>query len=1002
MGTLFSVLCNGGCIVIANGSNLRERVKQCTIFVGTPPMLESLDQPQSPSDYPFLEKIVLGGETPTRNLIQKWITIEKPIWIAYGPTEATCATLTGEITLPGSSDFLDPRILGLPIADSTVTIVDGNLKPIISLEEEGELLISGPGLAVGYWCDERLTREKFIILDGKPTYRTGDYGKWVEDSYGRRTVYFCGRKDRTVKIRGFLVNLETDVDAAILKQVPGVNGVLSYNDGASIYTAVTPGHLSEASLISHIRLFLPHYMVPERIIALERFPQNAYGKTDIRTLQNLLSQKLQCGVTQNLEEIKSTQLGKDLLCGLSEALPNSAKNINPTLSFIGNGIYSLTAVRLCFYLRNRGYSFKPADFLCSKSINLFIRTNHIMQPKIVFDNADLLLGKNTDIKMAPLTLQQLGLVHGTLKCAHFNVVNHISECESQYLYRLKEAWARLEQIEPIFRTKIDLYNGQYLQKLEVKPRSVWSDLEIDIRELEGELQAIAANTGFGHQFTVLTVRGTSKAMIVWSVHHALMDGFSAALILKKLEQILHGDSISPSISFPSIVHSLQATSDRQKAASRLFWGEQERLFPQACGDLPIAQPQSSNTSETHHAISVIFDGSTVDEVARYCALENVTPAAIHYATWSLVLAIYTGSENVVFGAIFSGRDRGDCSSDSIIGCLLDTLPFRNHVSRCEVSAKFTRRTHELLHSVSQFHGSSYRTNQTSYSTAVSCDPSMPKPANLGFLSHSRVVQYPDLPMIAIVREDGSVSLLYKRENYCEEDIIELGEMYRNIFTMLLSRHLTIWDVLKRKYTVAGEDSILTLGNFHREESYINPRPATIVTMFDEATALYATDVAIEKGESVMTYAQVKQVVDHLALILRSHVQPGDTVCVLADRSTNWIIGLFAVLKLAAVYCPVDVGHSRCHQTKIIQYSNAKLLLFDRVEQAQLFPQSLVPCLCISEVLQSPKPHVCTGIQRCSDPNDVAFLVFTSGSTGEPKGKSFLSIYAAVYFSNVRA
>ncbi|KAK8203317.1 hypothetical protein BKA81DRAFT_280252, partial [Phyllosticta paracitricarpa] len=92
-----------------------------------------------------------------------------------------------------------PTILGTAIDGATVAIVDDDGVEIDTLDEEGELLIFGIGLARGYWRDERRTSEKFIIHHGKRAYKTGDVVRWSVREDGAKVVEFCGRRDRTVK-----------------------------------------------------------------------------------------------------------------------------------------------------------------------------------------------------------------------------------------------------------------------------------------------------------------------------------------------------------------------------------------------------------------------------------------------------------------------------------------------------------------------------------------------------------------------------------------------------------------------------------------------------------------------------------------------------------------------------------------------------------------------------------------------------------------------------------
>lgn len=212
MGTLFNTICNGGTVVLANRLNFQERSRNCTVLVVTPSILDVLSTPQSPTDYPHLDRIFLGGETPSQQLLETWSAFnDVALWLAYGPTEATCAVLTGRLRASHDTGRFNPTQLGHCIPGSSVILLNNDMEAIEGNDMEGEICIEGPCLTDGYWQDAERTRERFIEYHGRRIYRTGDLGRFVVTDDGDTVVSFCGRRDRVTKVRGFLVNLELGV-----------------------------------------------------------------------------------------------------------------------------------------------------------------------------------------------------------------------------------------------------------------------------------------------------------------------------------------------------------------------------------------------------------------------------------------------------------------------------------------------------------------------------------------------------------------------------------------------------------------------------------------------------------------------------------------------------------------------------------------------------------------------------------------------------------------------
>jgi acyl-CoA synthetase (AMP-forming)/AMP-acid ligase II len=152
----------------------------------------------------------------------------------------------------------------------------------------GELAICGVQLAQGYLGAPELTAARFPVINGKRWYRSGDLG--MRDASG---VFHClGRIDNQIKVLGHRVELE-EIDAH-LREVSGhalasaVAWPLDNGVAGGIVTFVGAAVVDEAAVVSALRLRLPAYMLPSRVIALEDMPINASGKVDRRALRGWL------------------------------------------------------------------------------------------------------------------------------------------------------------------------------------------------------------------------------------------------------------------------------------------------------------------------------------------------------------------------------------------------------------------------------------------------------------------------------------------------------------------------------------------------------------------------------------------------------------------------------------------------------------------------------------------------------------------------------------------
>ncbi|KID65384.1 nonribosomal peptide synthetase 11, partial [Metarhizium brunneum ARSEF 3297] len=181
---------------------------------------------------------------------------------------------------------------------------------------DGELCISGPGLACGYFDTEALTREKFIICEQTQEryYRTGDIA--------RRTVsgiQFLGRNDFVVKNRGFLINLGADVKPALLS-CPGVDEATAIMHRDNRIGFVTPGAVSGPKIREDLAARLDAFLVPERIYPLDRFPVTANDKVDPRALESWLNEQTKSVDDQTSTSDATSTPFETLVHALSSAL----------------------------------------------------------------------------------------------------------------------------------------------------------------------------------------------------------------------------------------------------------------------------------------------------------------------------------------------------------------------------------------------------------------------------------------------------------------------------------------------------------------------------------------------------------------------------------------------------------------------------------------------------------------------------------------------------------
>lgn len=316
-----------------------------TVFSTVPTFLKLIKK-----DMPSIRLAILSGEKCPQELVNKWHTNNRRILNVYGPTETTVNATVKECH-PNDTEMT----IGFPLSNYDTYILDIN-KNIVNDGDDGELYIGGPGVSRGYFKRDDLNKDTFIrdlFKNGSDEviYKTGDKVRRLPNG----ELFFYGRLDTQVKVRGFRVEL-SEIEKVIY-EFPTV-------DIAAVCPIDKDGHIELAAyiktvdnskdfnydgLITLLKSKLIHYMIPNYCDILENFPMLASGKIDRNNFPKpkralVLSEK-NIIAPKNDTEQKLLKTWKKIL---------KTENISTNEDFFTDlGGYSLLAVELSVELREK-------------------------------------------------------------------------------------------------------------------------------------------------------------------------------------------------------------------------------------------------------------------------------------------------------------------------------------------------------------------------------------------------------------------------------------------------------------------------------------------------------------------------------------------------------------------------------------------------------------------------------------------------------------------------
>ncbi|KAL7941874.1 putative non-ribosomal peptide synthetase SirP [Trichoderma barbatum] len=988
---IMSALCNGAGLRIATPADFLYTATLCTIMACTPSVLATI---QDPTSYSNLRAVLIGGEAPPTSLVRKWAASlpASPIYNFYGPTETTFASLVARL-YPDK-----PITLGHPMSNSRVLLLDG--------EEEsryGEICITGPGLARGYYENEALTAEKFVYWQGERIYRTGDFARLTDHG-----LEFAGRKDSVVKNRGFLVNLEGQV-IPMLCSNPKVMAATAFMHQDSLVAFVTPEGIDGVALRKSLTEKFDSFIIPDLIRSVEVLPLTTNDKIDNRALNALLDIENPRETDGSLlHDLPSHGSKMDILkAAISFAISLPPSDITGNRSFTELGGNSLAGLKVLSFLRTRGFHMRLRPLFDLPNLSAI---HDAMETLDGTERDDNNLDHESTPNTGPMTSLQTKMIRTGLRnpaTSYMLLRMSLPHTGSAFNGKtLQSAWRRVIERHSIFRTtfnlKIQMQQVQPDLELEWKNEETTDDkLESVIRIRSQELRNRISHLEHGDTFTpisayrLITVPSVTSTLLAL-VHHSLVDGWSFSIILEELRLVLDGKKLAEPPQFINIA--LAQTRLQQDPQGREFWEKYlENGLTQPQLSLPKPPP---NTQVADWSKSLQVDlGFASKELETKGRLRRITPATAIYTAWGLVLSNYSFSERVAFGVVFSGRNINAPGADRVVGPLLSTCPFSLDFEGSQLVADALSVAQSQLLQMLEFQWCADNALAkmpsdriaNAYQTVVVMEYDLPSPSgSCETLREPWKIERDDMMEFGItllLEEENDSSLrariLYDSSLYTTWSIAGLLNHFKHaIHGVLDSKNTSIQHV--RSEIIVGEEKKALLNPSQEPVSDFQGFN-TVKEAFEAAAANWPDLRALESIRGSMTYRKLDESANKLANHLRSLAKPGDVVGILTDGSLYWIVAILSVLKAGCICCPIDVSLPAARIEVIAQQSGAFIFIAANRNCAQALGNVQDGRVIVSDEFLASCETPSLPLETTSKSKDVIYLVFTSGSTGVPKG-----------------
>ena len=962
-----------------------------------------------------LDWLIIGGEKARWDMLQAWQrnADDRPRLLnTYGPTEATVVATWHEVTRADERSRRHDIPIGKPIPNVQTYILDhrGEPQPI---GIPGELHIGGVGLARGYLGREDLTQDKFLInqvpnfIAGR-TYRTGDRVRYLPDG----NIAYLGRVDDQFKLRGY--RIEPGEIQSVLTQMKAVDTSLVMlreddpgNPRLVAYVTSEDSTLTPRLLHEHASERLPEYMVPSAFTVLNEIPLSTNGKVDHAALPVPDQTAMVHGgyvaprnpLEQTLAELFAEVLG--------------ASRIGVHDDFFALGGHSLLAAKLVSQIRDAMSVELPLRYLFSHptvagiaaeldtSVHKAARARPVPRPEgmnqvpLAFAQRRFWFLDRLEPGNPAYNLHWSARLSGNLDVA----------CLQTAVDRLV---ARHESLRSCFHE----HDGEGFQLIRDEASVTVETTKLNhvsksaLDECIRDLVHRPFNLTKGPLFRVSVIEcGPQSHVLLLVMHHIIADGWSMAVLLRELAAGYDALSLQtePTLARLPLQYRDYAVWQR----NWLSGGELERqldYWHRALADVPHALelPQ-----DREHPVGHAYSGAWVTRELPKCLSDaagllardqGCTLYMVLLAAFNVLLARHSGQEDLVVGTPVSGRHYSEL--ENLIGLFLNTLAIR-----VDLSGNPSFRT--LLDRVKDSAADAYAHPDVPFEKLVEelnpdRDFSQPPIVQVMFQLHQGPRQdfrlrglkvepfvleneYAKVKLNVHVGEHAGrlrLAWQYATDLFDSETVDVLADRYQNLLESIVGNP----DLPIGALPMIGEaehSRFYQLRKPQNRQSVPGPfQSRTLVDRFAHMVGIHGARPAVSTTEGSWSYDELDRLSNGVAgALVRAGVNHGDRVALLFSQSRLMIASIIGVLKAGAAYVPLDPLYPVHRLHSVLSDVGASALLAGRqwTELANHLDVE-IPILDADSIFPAEK-----GPQIAIGSDDLAYVLYTSGSTGEPKG-----------------
>ncbi|MBQ7599738.1 MAG: amino acid adenylation domain-containing protein [Clostridia bacterium] len=890
---------------------------------------------------------------------------------AYGPTECTVLATIQPV------DRLYHRIpIGRAVENVKLYVADRFMRRLPPFAP-GELLIAGPRVSKGYLNLPEKTAASFIPnpYTDRPRYgrlyRTGDIVRMLRDG----KADFIGRRDSQVKIRGFRIEL-SEVES-VIRDYPGIKDatVSDFTDASTGMKYIAAYVVSDEKIdIQALSAFIkdrkPSYMVPAVTMQLDSIPLTANNKVDRRALPVPRRETGSFSMPETPDEEKVYNC-------LAEALGHRDFGVDTDTEEAG--LSSIGAMHL--------------NVLLSKAFGIPVRIGDMRSLNTVRDIAAFFSKKHDGgtasadapapkRKLYPLSSAQMGVYVECLAnpdSTVYNVPFIFRLHPGVDLKKLKSALVSAANAHPYVKARLVADGGKIMA--ERNDRS-----KIKVRELKlSSLPAGFADLIRPFRLTqeplsrFAIVRDGGVSYLFMDLHHIAFDGESLSVFMADVEKAYSGTKpdVETYTGFEyaleqELIEDSPAYTESKEYFAALLDGAETDCRPPRDRKGPVSPPDMLTAD-------VELDRSAIDS---FTSGEKVTRNALCNAAFSLMLSRFLYRKDCVYATVYNGRD--DSRLSGSVGMFVKTFPVVARPDPEETGGEFARRIGRQL--TKSMANGAFPFSDISKTFGMNLNILFAYEGDLGSVERIGGLPAESIPVHPNAIKSPLTFFVYDTEKGFRLECEYAPEEYEpwNIRSMLLAMEQALRSIISgaklSEISLLYKEAEEKLALFNKTD--VPVEKTDMATLFRRAAGRYPDRTAVIYKDKKLTYRELDRLSDNIAAYAKgAGAGPGSVVSILVPRSEYMAVCALGALKSGAAYQPLDPGYPPERLGYMVEDADAGLLIADR-ELITLLPDYRGPVLFLDQIPSLPDHE--PGDAGLS-PSSLFILLYTSGTTGQPKG-----------------